>query len=437
MRIRFGCRLGAAFGLRFGFAVGGCFRCLIWLRLLGHRGRCPAIGRGPQPRDHALTAARRCQAASWRDGRPAPLARAPPADCGGRADPRVVLPAWAAGRDPGLGAVPRLRRARAELPRRRPSRLGIGADEAGTPPAGERHRGARRRGMARAGPRRGRRAGRLAARGRRERGGRRAAAAAPAPRLGARPARRRGGPRGARVRPARAGPARRLGRARRRGPGEDRGAPLGGGGPDRGPRGDRPLRRARRGGRDRPARRRRRRGGRPQRVSDPGDLLPALPPGVQGRRGRLQPDRPRDRRPRPRGVAPARRDRRGNHQLLRLPERRLARPPARALGGNGGPDDAPAARRQRDVRRARRRSTSCPASAATAAASTSTPAAAAFPRRRRAARRASSARRRRRRRPRGRTGFPRSGRARQAQPGGPPPAGRDDRRAWPRARRRR
>ena len=262
-------------------------------------------------------------------------------------------------------------------------------------------------------------------------------AAAPAPRLGAGPARRRGGPRGARVRPARAGPARRLGRARRRGPGEDGSAPLGGGGPDRGSRGDRPLRRARRGGRDRPARRRHRRGGRPQRVSDSGDLLPALPPGVQGRRGRLQPDRPCDRRPRPRGLAPARRDRRGSHQLLRLPERRLARPPARALGGNGGPDDAPAARRQRDVRALGPGVPRADASAATAAASTSTPAAGAFPRRRRAARRASSARRRRRRRPRGRTGFPRSGRARQAQPGGPPPAGRDDRRAWPRVRRRR
>ena len=74
-------------------------------------------------------------------------------------------------------------------------------------PQDERHRGARRRGVARAGARRGRRAGRLAARGRRERGGRRAAAAASAPRPAARPARRRRGRGGARLRPARAGSA--------------------------------------------------------------------------------------------------------------------------------------------------------------------------------------------------------------------------------------
>ena len=46
-----------------------------------------------------------------------------------------------------------------------------------------------------------------------------------------------------------------------------------------------------------------------------------LPARVQGRRGRVQPDRARDRRARPRGVAPPRRGRRGRDELLRVPER--------------------------------------------------------------------------------------------------------------------
>ena len=46
------------------------------------------------------------------------------ADRGGRADRRVVLPARAAGLDPDLDPVLRLRGARAELPRRRPARAG-------------------------------------------------------------------------------------------------------------------------------------------------------------------------------------------------------------------------------------------------------------------------------------------------------------------------
>ena len=109
-----------------------------------------------------------------------------------------------------------------------------------------------------------------------------------------------------------------------------------------------PLRRPGRGGRDRPARRRRRRGRRHERLPDAGDLLPALPARVQGRRGRVQPDRARDRRARARGVAPARRGRRGRDQLLRLPERRRARRAARPLAGNSGADDAAAARGEPD-----------------------------------------------------------------------------------------
>ena len=65
-----------------------------------------------------------------------------------------------------------------------------------------------------------------------------------------------------------------------------------------------------------------------ERLPDAGDLLPALPARVQGRRGRVQPDRAGDRRARPRGVAPPRRDRRGSHELLRA-----SRAASRSAGG--------------------------------------------------------------------------------------------------------
>ena len=83
------------------------------------------------------------------------------------------------------------------------------------------------------------------------------------------------------------------------------------GGTDRRARGGRSLRRQRGRGRRRPARRRNRGGRRQERLPDARHLLPALPAQVQGRRGRVQPDRARDRRSRARGVAPPRRDGRG------------------------------------------------------------------------------------------------------------------------------
>ena len=148
---------------------------------------------------------------------------------------------------------------------------------------------------------------------------------------------------------------------------------------DRRSRRARPLRRRGPSCRDRPARRRPRRGGRHERVSDTGDLLPPSPARVRRGRGLVQPDGPRARRARARGVASPRRERRGDRELLRLPERGRARSAARPLGADRRADDAPAARGQRDgrprgagVSRPRRR-------AATAVGSISDPGRSRFP----------------------------------------------------------
>ena len=85
-----------------------------------------------------------------------------------------------------------------------------------------------------------------------------------------------------------------------------------------------PLRRGGRVRGRRPARRRRRDRRRRALVPDAGALLRPLPARLR-RRHHVQPDRPRDRRARPRVVAPPRRRRRGDDGVLRAPVGRRAR----------------------------------------------------------------------------------------------------------------